>query len=106
MSMTNASQDTSANPTKDRPTCPERDAQEGTHDDNSTVTQNNPPNHSNAAQKGSPAKFLQWVHPETPLKEDTISRKWDYWYPRDMDTERQPRDDTEPTWGENWGDDE
>jgi hypothetical protein len=87
-----------ANPSKDAPSDCARDTREGAQDDSSTVTQNNPPNHSNAAQKGSPAKFLQWLHPDTPLEADTLSAKWDYWYPRDMAEDCRPRDDPRPTW--------
>ncbi len=62
-----ASQDTSANPTKDSPTCPERDGRETTHDDGSTVNDNNPPNHRIPTH--GVGRFLWECDPRTPVSE-------------------------------------
>lgn len=107
MATNHASHDTRATPCQESPARRGRDTREGAHEDGRTVTQNNPPtDNRNNAHSGSPAKFLQWLHPETPLEEDTLSEKWSYWYPRDVSEERQPRADPRPTWdnnGSHWG---
>jgi hypothetical protein len=66
--MTNASPDTSANPTKDSPTCPERDGRKTAQDDGTDAQANNsPPNH------GIPThgigRFLWEVDKDTPVEE-------------------------------------
>lgn len=52
---TNASPDTSANPSKDRPACRGRDGPKATQDDATEETDNNPPNH------GIPTNGVAWV---------------------------------------------
>jgi len=83
MNIKNASQDTSANPCKDSLTCPERDAHEGAHNDDTDAPSNNQPPHGHVSY-GLPA-FLKWCHPETPWDADILVTKYGYWDDHDVD---------------------
>jgi len=67
MSAKNASQDTSANPTKDSPTCPGRDTREGAHTESEGEQSNNPPNHGLPTHGAG--RFLWEVDKRTPVDE-------------------------------------
>jgi hypothetical protein len=83
------SPDTSAQPTKDSPTCPERDTRKGAQDDCSTDDSNNPPNHR--VPTHSVARFLWECDPETPV--DELGERYRRW-----------RNDGEQSDVTHWGD--
>jgi hypothetical protein len=67
MSTQHASQDTSANPSKDSPTCPERDGRKTAQDDSTEAQDNKPPNHGIPTHGKS--RFLWEVDKDTPISE-------------------------------------
>lgn len=98
MATNHANPGTSANPTTDRLTCPERDAREGTHNDSTDAQDNKPPDHGKSTNPGEPNTFLEWCHPETPVDATILQEKWQYWYPRSVDDRREPQQDRAGTW--------
>jgi hypothetical protein len=75
MSMKNASQDLTANPSKDAPSSPERDGRKTAHDDDSREQPNNPPNHGIPTH--GVGRFLWEVDKRTPV--DELGRLYDRW---------------------------
>ena len=61
MSMKNASQDTSATPTKESPTCPERDGRKTTQDDSGTDSDKETANPPHGHVSHGRAAFLHWI---------------------------------------------
>lgn len=67
MTAKRTSRGTPAHPTKDDPARRGRDGRKTAHDDDSTVTQSNPPNHGVPTHGIS--RFLWECDPETPVSE-------------------------------------
>ncbi|WP_154021012.1 hypothetical protein [Haloarcula sp. CBA1127] len=75
MSTNHASQDLTANPTKDAPSSPERDGRETTQSDDSRDSDNNPPNHG--VPTHGTGRFLWECDPRTPV--DELGELYDRW---------------------------
>jgi hypothetical protein len=74
----NASRDTSANPSKDSPTCPERDAREGAHDDDSRDDEKEPPDPpDHGLPTHGPSRFLLVVPADTDIRD--LGDLWQRW---------------------------
>jgi len=75
MSAKNDSPDTSEHPTKSEPTCPGRDGRKTTQDDDSTETDNKPPDHGIPTH--GVGRFLWECDKRTPVSE--LGQLYDRW---------------------------
>jgi len=79
MSVNTDNPDTSANPSKDSPTCPGQDGQEPVQDDNTDESSNNPPTHRIPTH--GVGRFLWEIDKETPV--DELGERYRAWRDRD-----------------------